>query len=190
LTQVDAGARCIAIASQLRWNTHSCPADVPCSGNVPSPSIQQAQTIFRNNSDTDAYVVIKEYRPDRSFRTRAWQKVAANSTRIFSTIRPACIGISQNQRDYIQDKLNQGSFFTGTLQNVWVHNSNRTDFDYGLSSNGDYWARLYIPGVRDPEKSWTGFTQDGIRELFNMHQMVNYRCHYEAQGGAWHVGVE
>ena len=61
LTQVDAGARCLALGSTLQWGTHSCPAP---SGNcsVSKPVQKLYSFSFHNKCDREVKVLTKDRR--------------------------------------------------------------------------------------------------------------------------------
>ncbi|MFW7381780.1 MAG: hypothetical protein ACOH5I_23440 [Oligoflexus sp.] len=61
LTQVDAGARCLALGSRLEWATHECPVAKPCNGNQ-GPSVVLYRYSVRNLCNKEVKVLTHDKR--------------------------------------------------------------------------------------------------------------------------------
>lgn len=143
LTQADAQLRCGF--NRMVWNTHSCPASIPCPEpfqpptpkppqppQPPQPPVAQVYyTDVFNTLNEDAYLVFDSRGEGFSGNTNAWIKMSAGERRRFTHEKRACFGYSINQRDRIADRIAQGLTRDEYYSSVWVHPT------YGFESR--YW---------------------------------------------------
>ena len=174
LTQADAKLRCGF--HKMYWATHSCPADVPCSGQPINPTPTQFTSSIRNNSGSDAWVIFQTHKSG-VVESRAWYKVARGEKRQFTFTDGSCMGISKNNQDWIKQQMNNGSIFTSEMRTTWSHVSRETNMRYGKNNQGHYWIDLFVDGLR-PKKSYTGFSAEGLRALFDTYDVKSFKCLY------------
>jgi len=178
LTKVDARLRCGF--STMYWNTDRCPSNTGCSGGgsggggtAPPPPAPTFTANYHNGSSDSVYVAYWKAKYPR-WETHGWWEVKPNESKSFTFEQIFCLAVQQYGQDKIA-KVQQTNLITGDFMTMQVNRTRKTDLVYGVDNNNHYWANILVDGIL-PQKSYTGFSGEGLNALFQTAQFETFKC--------------